>query len=199
LNCKDVSSASCLTLGLDKPTLKLVSRQHVLSPIDRYIEILFGIIMTLSITGTLSVVESGGGNLRTMLWTVVGCNLAWGFIDALFYIIARVAERSRTRYLQAQSKAGESILTPIVNADDFLGALAVFLVVLLPTIPLAIPFLFPLDTRVALRVSNGLAIVMLYLAGNRLGKYAGTSAVIFGLATVGVGALLVAVVVLLGG
>ena len=53
-----------------------------LDPIDRVSEILFGLIMVLTSTGTLSVVTAGRADVKTMILGALGCNLAWGIIDA---------------------------------------------------------------------------------------------------------------------
>ena len=57
-------------------------RQQALDPIDRVSEVLFGLIMVLTFTGSLSVAEAGHSEVRTMLVGALGCNLAWGIIDA---------------------------------------------------------------------------------------------------------------------
>src|SRR5947208_14367912 len=69
------------------------SSKRVLDPHDRVSEVLFGLIMVLTFTGSLSVSEAGREDVRTMLIGAVGCNLAWGVIDAVLYLMARLAER----------------------------------------------------------------------------------------------------------
>src|SRR5438094_10039595 len=59
------------------------SSRRVLEPIDRVSEVLFGLIMVLTFTGSLSVAEAGRENIRTMLIGALGCNLAWGIIDGV--------------------------------------------------------------------------------------------------------------------
>ena len=51
--------------------------------------------MVLSFTGALSVAEVGREDIRLMLLGAIGCNLAWGIIDAAFYLISCLAERRR--------------------------------------------------------------------------------------------------------
>ena len=58
---------------------------------------------------------------------------------------------------------------------DFRAAGLVFLLVFLATLPVALPFLFISETRLALRVSNGIALAMLFIGGWRLGGYSGRS------------------------
>jgi len=71
------------------------SSRRVLDPIDRVSEVLFGLIMVLTFTGSLSVAESGRDDVRTMLIGALGCNLAWGIIDAVFYLMGSLAEKGR--------------------------------------------------------------------------------------------------------
>src|SRR4029453_9658641 len=67
--------------------------KRVLEPIERVSEVLFGLIMVLTFTGSLSVAEAGREDVRTMLIAAVGCNLAWGIIDAALYLMSSLAAR----------------------------------------------------------------------------------------------------------
>ena len=58
-------------------------RQGVLDPIERASEAIFGVLMVLSITGSLSVATAGRQEVGAMMLTAVGCNLAWGLTDAV--------------------------------------------------------------------------------------------------------------------
>jgi len=71
------------------------SSSRVLEPSDRISEVLFGLIMVLTFTGSLSVAEVGREDVRTMLVGALGCNLAWGIIDAVFYLMGSLAEKGR--------------------------------------------------------------------------------------------------------
>ncbi len=66
-----------------------------LDPIDRVSEILFGLIMVLTSTSTLSVVTAGRADVKTMILGALGCNLAWGIIDAGLYLMGCLGERGR--------------------------------------------------------------------------------------------------------
>ena len=81
-----------MTLYLLPPKVPV---KHALDPIDRVSEVLFGLIMVLTFTGSLSVAEAGREDVRTMLVGALGCNLAWGVIDAVFYLMGCLAEKSR--------------------------------------------------------------------------------------------------------
>jgi VIT1/CCC1 family predicted Fe2+/Mn2+ transporter len=72
-----------------------VRSTRVLEPIDRISEVLFGLIMVLTFTGALSVAEAGREDVREMLIGALGCNLAWGIIDAILYLMGSLAENGR--------------------------------------------------------------------------------------------------------
>src|SRR5215471_5045047 len=71
-------------------------RRLALDPTERFSEILFGLIMVLTFTGSLSAAESGRAEIRAMLVGALGCNLAWGMIDAIMYLMGCLAERARS-------------------------------------------------------------------------------------------------------
>jgi hypothetical protein len=72
---------------------------RVLDPIDRVSEVLFGLFMVLTFTGTLSVVDSGRDEVRSMLIAAIGCNIAWGFVDGVMYVLRNLVTRGRTARL----------------------------------------------------------------------------------------------------
>ena len=212
-------------------------RARVLEPIDRVSEVLFGLIMVLTFTGSLSVAEAGRDDVRAMLVGALGCNVAWGVIDAMLYLMGGLADKGRglmtfravrnTGDLQAARRdiaaalppTVASILTPAelesmrqrliqlpepaararLSKDDWLGATGVFLVVFLSTFPVVIPFIVMRSAGPALRVSNGVAIVMLFLTGWAFGRITGHHPGLVGLAMVVLGAILVGMTMALGG
>jgi hypothetical protein len=210
---------------------------HLLDPVERAAEILFGVIMVLTFTGSISVSEGSATETRTVLAGAIGCNLAWGLVDAAMYLMANFTERARghatilaihrsrgqdaahTLLRDALPPVISSVLTPIevgsmcerltrlpeppalvrLNRSDFLGAAGVFLLVFLSTFPLVMPFLVVRDVGHALRVSNAIALVMMFAAGWSLGHYTGRSGWHAGLATVAVGVVLVGITMAFGG
>jgi VIT1/CCC1 family predicted Fe2+/Mn2+ transporter len=62
-----------------------------------------------------------------------------------------------------------------------------------------IPFIFVHNTLRAMRISNAIAIMMLFLCGYRLGHYGGHRPWHMGFAMVVVGSVLVAITIALGG
>jgi VIT1/CCC1 family predicted Fe2+/Mn2+ transporter len=212
-------------------------RERVLDPIERMSEILFGLIMVLSFTGSISVANSGDEELRSVLIGAIGCNLAWGLIDAVMYLMALLIERSRNRAIGAAVRATgdpargrkliaevlpepldalfgeeglevaraklvalpEQVIRPGLQRIDCLRALGVFLLVFLSTFPVVLPFLLLSNLPLAMRVSNGVAIAMLFFTGHSLGKHAGIGPLRTGLAMVATGVVLVALTIALGG
>jgi hypothetical protein len=65
-----------------------------LDPVERISEALFGLIMVLTFTCSMSA-TSGHDDVHTMLHGAVGCNLVWGVIDAVMFLMACLAERAQ--------------------------------------------------------------------------------------------------------
>lgn len=80
---------------------------RVLDPIDRVSEVLFGLFMVLTFTGTLSVVDSGRDEVRDMLVAAIGCNLAWGFVDGVMYVLRNIVARGRKARLLQDVRAAD--------------------------------------------------------------------------------------------
>jgi len=70
-------------------------RAPVLDPVERAGEAIFGVLMAVSITGSLSVATAGREEIRTMMNAALGCNLAWGLTDAVMYLLASATQKSR--------------------------------------------------------------------------------------------------------
>jgi hypothetical protein len=71
------------------------SSRRVLEPHERIAEVLFGLIMVLTFTGSLSLAEAGRDDVRTMLIGALGCNFAWGVIDGILYLMSCLADKGR--------------------------------------------------------------------------------------------------------
>src|SRR5512136_1834108 len=77
------------------PDVSTRSAKRPLDPVDRVSEVLFGLIMVLTFTGSLSVADAGRDDIRAMLIGALGCNLAWGIIDGVLYLMGCLAEKGR--------------------------------------------------------------------------------------------------------
>jgi hypothetical protein len=75
-----------------------VERESILDPLERSSEIIFGLIMALTFTSTISLLASKA-DVRMMLAGALGCNLAWGIVDAAMYLLSRAVTRERLRSL----------------------------------------------------------------------------------------------------
>jgi len=200
-------------------------------------EIIFGLIMALSFTGTLSAATAAREEIRTVLFAALGCNLAWGLVDAVMYLVALMTERTRNLMLLRRVRSAaapheaHAIITDVMpgrlgsvisaealedmrqrlaalpepptrgrlGRDDFVGALGVFLIVVLSTFPVVVPFMLFSETLLAMRVSNAVALVTLFACGFTLGRYSGGIPWRSGFAMTAIGAVLVAATIALGG
>jgi VIT1/CCC1 family predicted Fe2+/Mn2+ transporter len=88
---------------------------------------------------------------------------------------------------------------PRLGWDDFRGAVGVFLLVVLSTFPLVVPFLLLEQTALAVRLSNLVGLGVLFIAGWVLAKYAGAKPWQGGLAMAVTGAVLITAIIALGG
>ena len=70
-------------------------RTPVLSPVDRVSEMFFGLFMALTFVGAVSVADQGDAQIRAMFIAALGCNLAWGLVDAVMYLVRTVTDRGR--------------------------------------------------------------------------------------------------------
>jgi hypothetical protein len=216
-----------------------LSAKRVLDPEERISAVLSGLIMVLTFTCTFSVVDAGRASTHTMLLAALGCNLAWGIIDAAFYLMTCYSKHGRNIILMRQVQQGSEtdgrriiagalppLLVPLLpegalesmrekvaampqapkdprlKRKDWIGAAGVALLIFLSTFPVAIPFLFfnaPSELKHALRISNGIAIVMMFLAGHYFGVHASGHPWRAGIWAVLFGGLLVGVAIALGG
>ena len=86
-----------------------------------------------------------------------------------------------------------------LRSGDLYGALACFFLVFVSCLPAAIPFVIFSQPHLALRVSNLLLIILLFLVGQKWARYVGSNRLVAGLAMVGIGLSLVGLAILLGG
>ena len=218
-----------------KPPGQLV--RGVLTPLDRASELLFGLIMALTVTGALEIAQPTERETRALFTSTLACNIAWGLVDAVMYVLNGMLARARrslvARALRTSSDPAEvpellaEVLpepfvktlgaaaleamrrkvvahpelseAPRMHGEDLRGGAGVFLLVVAGTFPVALPFLLFRDVAVAKGVSRGLALVLLFLSGSAVGSYSGLGAGRIGVLILGIGVVLVALVMALGG
>src|SRR5689334_4782999 len=85
----------------------------LLNPMDRVAEILFGLIMALSFTCSINIATRGPAEIRELLIGAIGCNLAWGIVDATMYLVGLLARKSRSKTIldavRDPSQSGKAI------------------------------------------------------------------------------------------
>lgn len=81
-----------------------------LDPASHMGEVLFGLIMTLTFTLAAGIViqEEGREGAREMLIGILGCNLAWGIIDGVLYVLGQVFDRGRIRRIGSHVRLATS-------------------------------------------------------------------------------------------
>jgi len=209
----------------------------LLNTMDRVSEILFGIIMTLTFTCSIGIANAKNTEIRQLIIAAISCNIAWGLVDAIGYIVRTIVQRSRNRTIlnsvltnsdadkarkdisdslppsiasvleaadleQIRSKLAklpDSALQVRLTTRDLKRSLMIFFLMFISTFPIVIPFIFIRDTQLALRISNMIAIVLMFLCGWSLAKYVGSNKWLmsFGLTLVGI--VLVLITIALGG
>ncbi|MBB5575418.1 hypothetical protein GGD50_004053 [Rhizobium paranaense] len=81
----------------------------IIDPGDALGEVLFGLIMALTFTvGSRLLFAEEGLNVRELIVATIGCNVAWGIIDAILFILGTVFYKSRRLRLFRQIKAARS-------------------------------------------------------------------------------------------
>jgi len=86
-----------------------------------------------------------------------------------------------------------------LKSNDYKSALRIFLLVFFATIPISVPFLIIKDLQTALRISNIVAILMMFFCGFALGKYVCRNRIVTGIITSLIGIGLVTITIALGG
>lgn len=93
----------------DQPKQETFAQRH-LEPADRLAEILCGLIMVLTFTLTAGFTSADGAEaVRKLLIAAVGCNVAWGIIDGVLYVMTCISQRSgQARLIQAIQTAPDA-------------------------------------------------------------------------------------------
>jgi hypothetical protein len=225
--------------------LKAVQNRHSLlhrwlDPASSLGEIMFGLIMTLTFTlgAGLMIEDEGRAGARELLIAVIGCNIAWGIIDAAQYVVGQLFDRGRLRRLGRAIRAmsPDSAVTLIageldellgevtsevdrsalyrtiadnvrsrpaianyVSKEDLMGGFTSFWLVVISSLPAALPFMFLDDARLALRLSNGILLALLFVVGYSWARQTLSNPWVVGLGFLIGGGVLVAAAIALGG
>lgn len=214
-----------------------VKESAVLNPVDRIAEVLFGLIMVLSFTGAISASTDAREDVRELLWAALGCNVAWGLVDAIMYLMNVAIERGhaimvikKIRESKMPTEGGlilkeeippgiaglmtnlelselssrlknlpEPSKKHLITGTDLWAGVQIFMLVFFCTFPVAVPFGIIDNLEVAMRASNGVALLLLFIGGFLLAGYAGFRRGITAILYTLIGVLLVALTMALGG
>jgi len=70
--------------------------EPVLDTVERVSEMCFGLFMALTFVGAVSIATADDPNpARTMFAAALGCNLAWGLVDAVMYLVRTLTVRGK--------------------------------------------------------------------------------------------------------
>jgi hypothetical protein len=106
-----------------------VSRSSLM---DRYLdpasslgEVMFGLIMTLTFTLGAGIIieDEGREGARQLLIALIGCNIAWGIIDAALYLVGQLFNRGQRRRLVAAVRHASTEKTAIMLVANELDEL----------------------------------------------------------------------------
>ena len=78
-----------------------------LDPVYRASEVIFGLLMAMSFIGSISVATDGREEVRTLLIAALGCNLAWGLVDAVMHLVATKTQKRRNHALLEKLHGGK--------------------------------------------------------------------------------------------
>jgi hypothetical protein len=215
----------------------LGTSKRLLEPIERISELLGGVVMVLTYTTAMTVGNDPDDTVSSVLMLALGCNLVWGIIDGVLYLMSCMAEKTKglmslhavrntTDAQEAQRLITDGLPTAItailqpaelesmhqrlkqlpeppkrahLHKDEWLGALAIALLVFITTFPVVMPFMFMDSVAPALLVSNGIGIVLLFGLGCAYGHITARKPWFRGIVMVIVGAAMVALCRALGG
>jgi hypothetical protein len=208
----------------------------VLSPFERGAEVIFGILMAISVTAAAEIMRGADTDVRELMIAALGCNLAWGLIDGVIYLLQLQFERQRTHRMileLRELKAGDAFrarvaaeLPPLVaqamtaesynhihravqgyaqsrpaywSRQELAAAGLICALVFGSTFPLVVPFMLIQEPQLALRVSHGVAVAMLFVLGWKIGRWSGASPAGSGTLLALVGVVLAVLCIALGG
>ncbi len=140
-----------------------------------------------------------GQSIRSAPTPAAGASLVAGELDELLADVTSDSDRQALyRRIADNVRAKAAAPNPVTKAD-VLGAFTSFWLVVIASVPAAIPFVFLDDARLALRVSNAILLALLFITGYLWSRYTLGKPWIAGLSFLIGGAVLVAVAIALGG
>lgn len=196
-------------------------------------------VLTFTI-GARLIAGDAGIEAREIAVAAIGCNIAWGMIDAVFFILGQLFYRSqRARFfrqikdakneqaalLAVQEEFGldeeplaarpedrallyQSIFALATHSQpapvrltraDFISALCCFVLVSATAVPAVVPLLLIENSFLALRTSNLVLVLLLFIVGYSWAHFTDARPIYVGLSVMVLGIVLVCIAVALGG
>jgi len=95
--------------------------QRYLDPSDTLLEVLFGLIMALTITVGARLLSERADIVGVELaLALVGCNVAWGVIDGAFYLLETIFNRNRrVQFVKRLQAAADETQALAAIKDEF--------------------------------------------------------------------------------
>ena len=100
------------------------AREPILSPVDRVSEMCFGLFMAVTFVGAVSVSGGAQEEVRTMFFAALGCNLAWGLVDAVMYLVRTITDRGRSLSLALAVRGAPDAATGRSHVERALSRVA---------------------------------------------------------------------------
>jgi VIT1/CCC1 family predicted Fe2+/Mn2+ transporter len=119
---------------------------------------------------------------------------------ALPLLISDLYRKEDYDFLRTEiKKLPEPPASAIFTWNDLFAAIKIFLLVFISTFPVVVPFIFIKDVFIATRISNSVALLLLFVTGIYFGKRTHYRPLTTGILLSGIGALLVVMTIALGG
>lgn len=201
------------------------------------IEVLIGIMTTLSITSGIRAMSPGSPEIGHLIAAALATNTAWGFVDGVLHLFNTQVARTRERREQAafvacthpaQSRQALAALVPehlqtalsdaqiadyqqALRQDlqaaprlhltwtDCAMSLRIWVLLLVSTLPPALPLLVVEPPLTAFRCSQAVSVAIMFLLGMRVGQWIGISPLRGGVLFALLGATITFICILMGG
>lgn len=208
-----------------------------LMPDSQALQVLVGIMTTLSITSGIRVLSPGSPEIGELILTALATNMAWGVVDGVFHLFSTHVERRRTCRMVAsfcrtdhpqerrqalaalappelvdllderQISDCQRVMAPQAHGQsawhlqwsDVLMAFRIGLLLLLSTVPTALPMLLVDDPLTAFRWSQAVSVGIMFALGIPVARWTGVQPWIGGLVFALLGATITVVCISLGG
>jgi hypothetical protein len=74
---------------------KFIDKQ--ISPAGRLQEIIYALIMVITVSSTVSgAVPDTEEGIRTLIFAILGCNIAWGIVDGVMFVLTNLFNRNKS-------------------------------------------------------------------------------------------------------